>query len=312
MPAKPVETLSRTPSRTEVLTTSAKTPSMRSVSVRIERSLCAHSSTSQPAMNSWKRLNLAPQDRRRPSTGLVPPAATGKETLLITQRLHRGKPAGLPRRVEREQEAEGGREGEGPQEAGRLHVELDMEKRRNDLREADPRRESREGPEARDQERLGHELLEHFAARGADRHLHAHFAHAFLERRHLDVHVHHAAADEGQDARQHEDHVVDVALALPLAHPRGDVVDAEVLLLAVVSPQDRGEPFAEGLHGAEVPNAERDPVDALPPVPLHAARDERRRNGHDPVPPRELVPLPVAPPEHLFGKRADHRDGDVS
>src|SRR5512140_214855 len=233
-------------------------------------------------------------------------------TLLITQRLHRGEPAGLPRRVEREQEAEGGRERERPQEARGLHVELDLEERRDDLREGDARREPRERPEAREEERLGHEFLEHLAARGADRHLDAHFAHACLERRHLDVHVHHAAADEGQDPRQHEDQVVDVALAPALADPRGDVVDAEILLLAVVSPQDRAEALAEGLHGAEVPDAERDAVDALPLVPLHAARDERRRNGHDPVSPRELVALPVAPPEDFLGKRADHDDGDVS
>ena len=43
MPAKPVVTLSITPSRTDVITTSTKTPSINSVSVSVERSLWAHS-----------------------------------------------------------------------------------------------------------------------------------------------------------------------------------------------------------------------------------------------------------------------------
>ena len=48
IPSNPVPTLSRTPSSTDVSTTSAKTPSMSSVSVRADRSLCDHSSTRPP------------------------------------------------------------------------------------------------------------------------------------------------------------------------------------------------------------------------------------------------------------------------
>ncbi len=55
-----------------------------------------------------------------------------------------------------------------------------------------------------------------------------------FERRELDVHVHHPAADERQDAGEHEDHVVDVALAPPLPHARAMSSMPEVLLLAVV------------------------------------------------------------------------------
>ena len=74
MPEKPVAILSMTPSMTEVMTTSAKTPSIRSVSVSVERSLCAQSSTSPPLTISQPRASLraertgggrAPDPRRR-------------------------------------------------------------------------------------------------------------------------------------------------------------------------------------------------------------------------------------------------------
>jgi len=52
IPANPVAMRSMTPSKTEVITTSAKTPSMRSVRVSVERSLCAQSSTNPPRITS--------------------------------------------------------------------------------------------------------------------------------------------------------------------------------------------------------------------------------------------------------------------
>ena len=61
MPSNPVPTLSRTPSSTDVSTTSAKTPSMSSVRVSIERSLCAHSSTSPPVTTSNTRFSAGAQ-----------------------------------------------------------------------------------------------------------------------------------------------------------------------------------------------------------------------------------------------------------
>src|ERR1039457_3326502 len=226
IPEKPVVTLSRIPSSTDVMMTSAKTPSMRSVSVRIERSLWAQSSIRPPVTTSQMRASRAPSERRRTS-------------LLIPQRLHRGEPAGLPGRVDREEEAEDEGQEEGPHEALRVHVERDLEDGRDHLRERDADEEADEPAEARQEQRLGHELLEDLAARGADRHLDAHLADAFLEGRELDVHVHHPAADERQNAREHEDQVVDVALTAPLPDALGDVVDPEVLLLAVAGLQDR-------------------------------------------------------------------------
>ena len=57
MPANPVATLSLTPSSTEVITTSAKTPSISRVRVRIERSLCAQSSIRPPVTTSQTRAS---------------------------------------------------------------------------------------------------------------------------------------------------------------------------------------------------------------------------------------------------------------
>src|SRR5664280_2210030 len=204
IPEKPVVTLSRIPSSTDVMMTSAKTPSMRSVSVRIERSLWAQSSIRPPVTISQMRASRAPSERRR--TAL---SSSGRGRLLIPQRFHRGEPAGLPGRVDREEEAEDEGKQEGPDEALRVHVERDLEDRRDDLRERDADEEPDEPAEARQEQRFGHELLEDFAARSADRHLDAHPADTFLEGRELDVHVHHPAADERQNAGEHEDQVVD-------------------------------------------------------------------------------------------------------
>ena len=64
MPEKPIAILSMIPSMTEVITTSAKTPSASSVSVSVERSLCAQSSTRPPLTISQPRESLAPIERR--------------------------------------------------------------------------------------------------------------------------------------------------------------------------------------------------------------------------------------------------------
>ena len=69
MPEKPVPILSMTPSRTDDMTTSAKTPSMRSVSVNVDRSLCAQSSTRPPLTISQPRASRAPTERCRARAG---------------------------------------------------------------------------------------------------------------------------------------------------------------------------------------------------------------------------------------------------
>src|SRR6266545_2599761 len=201
IPEKPIAILSMTPSRTDVMTTSAKTPSMRSVSVRIERSLCAQSSTNPPTTTSQTMPSRAPQGRRRATRRFVPPAA--RATLLIPQRLHRREAARLPGGVKGEEEAKGCRECEGPGEARGPHVERGLEEGRDRLREEDAAEEAEESAEDRQDERLGHEALENLAARRADRHLDPDLANALLEGRHLDVHVDHAPADERQDSREH-------------------------------------------------------------------------------------------------------------
>ncbi len=117
MPAKPVETLSLTPSSTEVITTRAKTPSMRSVRVSSERSLCAHNSIRPPVTTSQTRERRLPRLRRRRGIPAVVTAgvdamgdgvkiAVSIAVSFIAQRLHRRLPAGLGGRVEGEQEAE--------------------------------------------------------------------------------------------------------------------------------------------------------------------------------------------------------------
>src|SRR6185503_4127267 len=158
IPWNPVPTLSRTPSSTDVSTTSAKTPSMSRVRVRTDRSLCDHSSTSPPVTTSNTRFTRAPRESR----------------LLIAQGLHRGETAGLPRRVEGEDEPEGRGQEEGPAEAHGLQEERDLQERRDRRREGDSADEADHAPEAGQQEGLGHEPLEDLAAGGADRHLDAH------------------------------------------------------------------------------------------------------------------------------------------
>src|SRR5271169_27508 len=298
IPEKPVVTLSRTPSSTDVMTTSAKTPSMRSVSVRIERSLCAQSSIRPPVTTSQIRASRAPGERE--------PA-----TLLIAQRLHGREAAGLQGGVDREEEAEDEGQQERPDEALRVHVERDLEDRRDHLRERDADEEADEPAEAGQEQRLGHELLEDLPARRADRHLDAHLADAFLECRELDVHVDHSAADERQDAREHEDHVVDVALAAALLHALRDVVDPKILLLAVAGLQDRREALAELLDDVDVGDLEDDPVQPVVHVSLHPLGDEGGRQRDELVPPREDVPLALAEPEDFFPEDPDHRHRDV-
>src|SRR5215208_1767388 len=142
MPAKPVETLSLTPSSTEVMTTRAKTPSISKVNVRIERSLCAHSSIRPPVTTSQTRAARVPRPWRR--TVPVAPGAWVTTTIsLIAQRLHRRLPAGLGGRIEREQEAEDDGQGRGPDEAQRGQRHRDAERLRDHPREGDADGEAR-------------------------------------------------------------------------------------------------------------------------------------------------------------------------
>src|SRR5947199_1809407 len=118
MPAKPVETLSLTPSSTEVITTRAKTPSISRVSVRSERSLCDHSSISPPVTTSHTRAaRTLKVRRRRIAAGAASAAGTKVSASLIAQCLHRRLPAGLGGRIEGEQEAEDDGKQRGPQDA---------------------------------------------------------------------------------------------------------------------------------------------------------------------------------------------------
>src|SRR5512143_2707422 len=167
IPSKPVPTLSRIPSRTEVMTTRAKTPSIRSVRVRIERSLCAHSSTNPPLMVSQTRPSWAAAERRRTAGPGSAAAGASRATLLIPQGLHGREPRRLPRRVDGEDEAEDEGEAEGPDEAQRVHPERDLERLGDDFREDGAEDEADDAAEARQEERLGHELLEDLPARGA-------------------------------------------------------------------------------------------------------------------------------------------------
>src|SRR5262245_55903945 len=264
MPEKPIAILSITPSMTEVMTTSAKTPSIRSVNVRVERSLWAQSSMRPPLTISQPSASFAPKERRRGGRFSETAAAvSGSACSLIPQRLHRREARGFPRGEEREREAEDGGERVRRHEALGIDVERDAERRRDDLREANSDDQARQRADGGQQERLGHELLEDLAARRADRHLHADLADALLQRRHLDVDVDDAAADERQEARQKEDDVVNVPLRLLLAVAGAHVVEAEVLLLAVIRLQQRDQALAELLHRVDVADAEDHPVDAV-------------------------------------------------
>src|SRR5258705_314389 len=100
MPAKPVLTLSFTPSSREVITTMAKTPSINMVKVRIESRLCD---------KSWIRPPVMPSPMRE--------AWTKIPFLFIAQGLHRRLPAGLQSGIESEQEAEDDRQEKRPEEA---------------------------------------------------------------------------------------------------------------------------------------------------------------------------------------------------
>src|SRR5262249_31607833 len=134
IPEKPIAILSITPSMTEVMTTSAKTPSIRSVSVRVERSLCAHSSIRPPLMISQPSASLAVNDSRRGGRARGT-AAAGSESAcsLIPQRLHGREARGLPRREEGKSEAEDRGERVRRHEALRVDVERDAERDGDDL-----------------------------------------------------------------------------------------------------------------------------------------------------------------------------------
>src|SRR5260221_900710 len=296
IPSNPVPTLSRTPSSTDVSTTSAKTPSMSRVSVSADRSLCDHNSTRPPVTTSTMRFTRAPQE----------------SSLLITQRVHRGETARLPRRVEGEDEPEGRSQEEGPGEALRMHEERHLQEGRDRRREGDSPDEADQAPEAGEHEGLGHEPLEDLAAGGADRHLDAALSRPVLEGGHLDVHVHDPAAEEGEDAREHEDQVVDLSLVLLPADAGADVVDAEVALLAVVASQHGLEAVAERLHDGEVADPEGHALHAVPAVPVHPPRDQHRGHEDDAVAPGEPVRVAVPPAEHLLLERAHYHHRDVA
>ncbi len=84
IPANPVVTLSMTPSKTDVRTTRTKTPSIRSVSVRTDRSLCAQSSRKPPRTTSNIKARRARTPKRRPVCSRVRVAA-GTARLLMVQ-----------------------------------------------------------------------------------------------------------------------------------------------------------------------------------------------------------------------------------
>src|SRR5215203_7239572 len=195
MPAKPVETLSLTPSSTEVITTRAKTPSMSRVRVRIERSLWDHSSIRPPVTTSQTRAARVPRPWRRRWTKPSPPRkasfAWRSIDSLIAQCLHRRLPAGLGGRVEGEQEAEDDGQQGGPEEAQRIDRQRHADRFRDHPGKADADEVAGGAAEQREQQRLGHEPLEDLAPGGADRHLDPHLAHPLLERGELDVDVHH-------------------------------------------------------------------------------------------------------------------------
>src|SRR5262245_38794586 len=122
-PANPVPTLSRTPSRTEVITTSAKTPSIRRVRVSAERSLWAQSSTKLPRTISHPRASQASGDRD---------GSESWRALLIAERLHRAQARRAPGREQREDESEHRREQVRVDEAHRVHVQRNVDDRRDD------------------------------------------------------------------------------------------------------------------------------------------------------------------------------------
>src|ERR1700753_2342394 len=163
MPAKPVDTLSTMPSRTEVITTRAKTPRVRRLSVSRERSLWAQSSTKPPLTTSATRLAWA----RRPRLGRGAAARLAPASL-IAQGFHRGQAAGLPGRIEGEEKAEGAGEAGGPGEADGRQGEGHAEDDGDGLGEGDAGEEAEAGAEEGHQEGLGHEGLEDLAAGGAD------------------------------------------------------------------------------------------------------------------------------------------------
>src|SRR4051794_30737022 len=138
MPAKPVETLSLTPSSTEDITTRANTPSISKVRVSSERSLCDHSSIRPPVITSHTRATRVPRVRRR-RTGVSTRAAAGCiiRTSFIAQRLHRRLTTGLGGRIEREQEAEDQGHQGGPEEAQRRERQRNADRFRDHPGEGD-------------------------------------------------------------------------------------------------------------------------------------------------------------------------------
>src|SRR5436305_4479271 len=163
MPAKPVATLSLTPSSTEVITTRAKTPSMSRVKVSSERSLCAHSSIRPPVTTSHTRAARTPRLRRRESGAAAPATEGGARMMidsLIAQRLHRRLPAGLDGRIEREQEAEDESHQGGPHEAQRRERQRHPDRMGDHPGEEDAEQVPHGAPQEGQEQRLGHERLE--------------------------------------------------------------------------------------------------------------------------------------------------------
>src|SRR5947209_6969717 len=165
MPAKPVETLSWTPSSTEVITTRAKTPSISRVRVRSERSLCDHSSIRPPVTTSHTRAARTLKVRRRriaagARSEVSAPAGTNVSASLIAQGLHRRLPAGLGRRIEREQETEDDGEQRGPHEAQGGERQRHADRLGDHPREGDADEKTGGAPQQGQEQRLGHERLE--------------------------------------------------------------------------------------------------------------------------------------------------------
>ena len=147
----------------------------------------------------------------------------------------------------------------------------------------------------------------------ADRHLDADLADALLQRRHLDVDVDDAAADQRQEAREHEDDVVDVALATAAC------ARARRRRRAGSRPAGGGSPSA----------AERAPSRTSAIASRSGMRNVTRstrwywspskrrvtsvgRHRDDAVAPAEDVVLAVAEAEDPLLQHADDRDGHVA
>src|SRR5262249_3393035 len=151
------------------MTTRAKTPSIRRVRVKVERSLWAQSSTRPPLMISHPRESRAPNERWRgrairpvevPVVGTARPLTTS----LIAQRLHGRQARRLPRREEGEDETKDGGQQIRRHKTLGVDVERDADRGGDDLREPDADDQARERSHPGQKQRLRHELFEDFAA----------------------------------------------------------------------------------------------------------------------------------------------------